>query len=288
MVDQTFPSAWLRHQDGLRTEIAGICTIGRSSTNHVVLPHPKISRQHAIIHEQGANEYWLVDLESSNGTFLNGGRVTDPVRVRNQDSIQIGHFWLNFRQASTADKHETDESNLRSTAKDIQEATAWLLVADIRAFTSLNRQRSPIQVATEISDWFDACTKLIEEQGGTLDKYLGDGFLAYWIDDDGSEERVSGALDALQVFQEDSALPFRVAVHYGIVCLGYLPTMGRARLFGTEVNFTFRMEYLAKQLGMSRLISQAAIQRLKEFLLAKPVGRHELAGFDGAFSFYEF
>lgn len=288
MVQQRFSSAWLRNEDGYRTEVAGICTIGRSSTNHLVLPHRKVSRRHAIVHVQGDNEYWLVDLGSSNGTYLNNHRITNPTRLRDQDRIDIGQFLLTFCQASTGDEHLTNEKNLRSTAKNIEETPAWLMVADIRGSTSLNQRQPPDQVATRITDWFGECKKFIEEQGGDLDKYLGDGFLAYWIDVNQPEFNVGSALEALREFQDISELPFRVAIHHGIVHSGYLPTMGRARLFGTEVNFAFRMEQLAKQLDKSRLMSQSALQRLEPFLPVMPLGYHELPGFDGSFRFYEF
>jgi len=93
------PHAELEKPDGSRIRIKGTCSIGRSPANHMVLPHDTISRNHALIQAQKQNEFWLVDLGSSNGTFLNGRRVTQAILLRDQDLIQIGQFRIMFHQS---------------------------------------------------------------------------------------------------------------------------------------------------------------------------------------------
>jgi adenylate cyclase len=51
---------------------------------------------HALIQVQNIGEFWLVDLGSSNGTFLNKRRVHQPVRLHDQDKIFIGGRRLFF------------------------------------------------------------------------------------------------------------------------------------------------------------------------------------------------
>jgi pSer/pThr/pTyr-binding forkhead associated (FHA) protein len=68
----------------------------------VVLLDDRVSRRHALIQAQKQNEFWLVDLGSSNGTFLNGHRVTQPALLRDRDQIQLGQFRLTFRQSKAA------------------------------------------------------------------------------------------------------------------------------------------------------------------------------------------
>lgn len=59
-------------------------------------------------------------------------------------------------------------------------------------------------------------------------------------------------------------------------------------LSGREVNFVFRMERLASGLGLTRLISEPACEKLATRLPAAPVGRHGLHGFEGEFAFFTF
>jgi len=62
--------------------------IGRRPTCHVVLTDANVSRQHAVIERQG-DVYWLNDLGSTNGTFVNGERVTRQP-LRSGDRIRVG------------------------------------------------------------------------------------------------------------------------------------------------------------------------------------------------------
>ena len=55
----------------------------------------EISREHARIIQQG-DQFWLEDLNSTNGTFLNGQRIVTPTMLHPGDQIRIGHCVLQF------------------------------------------------------------------------------------------------------------------------------------------------------------------------------------------------
>ncbi len=74
-----------------------------------MLESPKASRRHAIINLQNVGEFWLIDLGSSNGTFLNKRRVHQPVRLCTWDQITVGDSPFTFRQP------EEITSELRTT-----------------------------------------------------------------------------------------------------------------------------------------------------------------------------
>src|SRR5436305_5812881 len=90
--------AWLESPGREKVPIRGNCSIGRSPKSAVVLDSPKASRRHAIINLQNVGEFWLIDLGSSNGTFLNKRRVHQPVRLHDQDKILIGGKQFIFRE----------------------------------------------------------------------------------------------------------------------------------------------------------------------------------------------
>lgn len=69
-------------------------TIGRASSNAVVLKEAKVSRQHALIKRQGV-EYLIEDLHSSNGVIVNDEKVQSHV-LGDGDIIRIGDFALKF------------------------------------------------------------------------------------------------------------------------------------------------------------------------------------------------
>jgi hypothetical protein len=64
-------------------------TIGRDGQCDLVLPHPSVSRWHAGL-KRCASGWMLDDLGSTNGTRLNGWRVTEPVQVRPGDQVSFG------------------------------------------------------------------------------------------------------------------------------------------------------------------------------------------------------
>lgn len=80
---------------GMEYPIKGEVTIGRTSDNSIVLQDRGVSRKHAIIREEGG-VYTLEDLGSSNGTRLNGRRITMVEVLRDGDRIGIGEAVLLF------------------------------------------------------------------------------------------------------------------------------------------------------------------------------------------------
>src|SRR5712671_6709122 len=92
--------AWLEREDQ-RHILEGSCSIGRATLNTLVVDSAKVSRLHAIIHYERAGAFWLVDLGSSNGTFLNKRRIHEPVRLRHQDEINVAGTVFVFHQPRT-------------------------------------------------------------------------------------------------------------------------------------------------------------------------------------------
>ncbi len=63
--------------------------IGRSTQSHITIVEPELSRQHARFIRQG-DGYILEDLGSTNGTFVNGVRLTAPRMLQPGDEIRLG------------------------------------------------------------------------------------------------------------------------------------------------------------------------------------------------------
>ncbi len=69
--------------------------IGRSPSNDIVLNEPKVSRKHAEIH-CAAGKHIILDLESSNGTYVSGKRITEQL-LKPNDEITIGNTKMVFK-----------------------------------------------------------------------------------------------------------------------------------------------------------------------------------------------
>lgn len=70
-------------------------TLGRNKDNGVFLKDPFISKNHLIIIKDEGN-YFLEDLNSANGTFLNQDKVEDVVVLKNGDIIEVGNVEFLF------------------------------------------------------------------------------------------------------------------------------------------------------------------------------------------------
>ena len=71
---------------------AGYNYLGREEDNDCVLYDNAASNRHAdIYYDQAANTATIRDLESTNGTFINGKRINKPQTLQPEDQIRIGH-----------------------------------------------------------------------------------------------------------------------------------------------------------------------------------------------------
>jgi ABC transport system ATP-binding/permease protein len=99
-----------------------VLNIGRDPTNDLVINHPSSSRFHSQIKlEQGS--YTLYDLNSTNGTFLNGEIISGSHALQVGDTIRIGPTQLVFNVDETLIK-TNDEGNLRIDALHLNKVVA--------------------------------------------------------------------------------------------------------------------------------------------------------------------
>src|SRR5438445_377054 len=79
-----------------RTITAAVARLGREEGKvEFVLDHPHVSRRHARLTADG-DRVVLQDLDSANGTHVNGQRIRERVALRPGDQIDIGPFSLKF------------------------------------------------------------------------------------------------------------------------------------------------------------------------------------------------
>jgi adenylate cyclase len=249
------------------------------------LESPKASRRHALIHLQNIGELWLIDFGSSNGTFLNKRRIHHPIRLSDGDHIAIGDQVFKVRQPlAISEAHKTDV--MQGTAQEIENIPCWLLVADIRGFSPLSRQMQSEDLDILLGTWMLSCKEFVENHHGIINKYLGDGFLAYWREPATNPEEIMAIISVLKEFQRQEAPEFRFVVHFGSVAIGGVASMGEESLIGSEVNLIFRLEKLAGSLGEHRCVSGSANVKLNGIVETRFLGEFELKGFEGKCAFF--
>src|ERR1700761_1632268 len=84
-------------------------TIGRVQGNDIVLPKGNVSKRHArIVLKDG--KFIIVDLKSTNGTYVNGRKITSPLVVKDSDKIYIGDFIVGVDEAASGEGESQSET----------------------------------------------------------------------------------------------------------------------------------------------------------------------------------
>jgi adenylate cyclase len=244
--------------------LGDMLTIGRAPTNQLVLEDKRASRNHAEI-RRVAGRYRLSDLGSFNGTWIKGRRLTAPKDLEDGDEILIGAIQLRF--VAPVEERSAPVAAETGTVLSMRSETVVVLVADIRNFTTMSESLPNSEFSRLISDWFREATDIIEGNGGTVDKYIGDAVMAFWIVQERSEpcREVNASLEAARglirragVFSERVAAQFPgrsfrigVGLNMGPAMMGNIGTSKNQSftILGDSVNIAFRLEALSKEKG---------------------------------------
>ena len=148
-----------------------------------------------------------------------------------------------------------------------------VLFADLRDFTAWSATLPPERLVVELNAWLEAMVQVIREEGGVVDKYIGDAIMAVWgipsaRPDDAQRAvraawRMQTALDAHNRIRQAHGLrPLRqgVGVHFGEGIAGNVGTTDRLQytVMGDAVNLAARLEQITKDVGEPVVVSEAA------------------------------
>jgi adenylate cyclase len=162
----------------------------------------------------------------------------------------------------------------------VENINCWLLVADIKNFTPMSRSMVSGDLANLVSSWLGSCKEIIERHQGTVNKYLGDGVLAFWTNEPTATEDVLSTIQELKNAQSRDRPQFRFVVHFGTVAIGGVSSTRKETLMGSEVNLVFRLEKLLASLGESCGVSEPARSKLGDTMPCRLLGEYELKGFE--------
>ncbi|WP_333781869.1 adenylate/guanylate cyclase domain-containing protein [Shimia sp. MMG029] len=155
-----------------------------------------------------------------------------------------------------------------------KERNMAILFLDMRGFTARTTGQLPYDVVFLLNRFFDAIVPSIIGAGGTVDKYLGDGLLAVFEQEDeaasarAAMEAAIGISSALVTFNQalraEKAAPVAIGmgVHLGTLVIGEIGAAQHAprTIIGDTVNAASRLEGATKELGVELLVSESALR----------------------------
>jgi len=184
----------------------------------------------------------------------NAGNFIQLQAAKEREKQQIRQMFERYVAPSVVDRVLDHPEALRLGGK---RQVISILFADIRGYSAFSERAEPEQVVEMLNTYFQLAADVIMAREGTLDKFLGDGVMAFFNAPQPQDDHVRRALDAAVALREAVAawnnrqgqpgLTFGIGVHTGEAVVG---NIGAARamnytVIGDAVNVAKRLQEYA-------------------------------------------
>ncbi|MBA4417217.1 MAG: hypothetical protein C0392_04810 [Syntrophus sp. (in: bacteria)] len=178
-----------------------------------------------------------------------------------------------------------------------------ILFLDIRDFTKFSRTRKAEEIVDFLNKFFEIVIEPILKNGGFVNKFLGDGILAFFSlgqtpvrDAIIASKEIIRAVErantspAFAGFVGDWTIHVGIGIHFGSVVIGNIGSKKKMDLtiIGNPVNIASRIEGLTKQFRKSVLLSDKACIFVKDEFDFRYLGETNLKGIDEPIGIYTF
>jgi len=192
------------------------------------------------------------------------------------------------------DRGQTDDS----TEAEVAELS--VLFSDIRGFTTLSEMSRPEDVVAMLNKYFSKQVEIIFAHGGTFDKFMGDGIMAFWgapvANPMNARDSVRAALDmsgGLAALREELGelgknLEIGIGIHTGSAVVGFIGSSARLdyTAIGDTVNLASRVEGLTKGVA-AILVTEATRDAAGDGFAWRDCGLHTVRGRDRQVRLFE-
>lgn len=174
-----------------------------------------------------------------------------------------------------------------------QASPATVLFADVRSFTTLSEELGAQGIVSLLNEYFTLMVDCIADQGGMLDKFIGDAIMAVFgtpfshgDDEDRAVRAAIAMMTALRAFNHRRALDGKRPIDIGIglntdtVVSGNIGSPKRMdyTVIGDGVNLASRLESACKQYHAHILVSEYTVRRLKGTYRLREIDRVVVKG----------
>lgn len=170
-----------------------------------------------------------------------------------------------------------------------EEREISILFSDLANFTAFAEGKEPRRLLGDLNEYFAAMAKVISDERGILDKFIGDAVMAYWgapvANMRHAEHACRTALAQATLFREKfqpacPALGLRIGVSTGRALVGNVGSRQRQNytVMGDTVNLASRLEGVNKAFGTMICVSRATREAVGEKFVFRLLGNVKVAG----------
>lgn len=255
--------AWIELPDGGRVDLVDACRIGRIEGNEIVNQDQRTSRWHAVVQRNGT-QFVLVDLGSTNGTFINDTRVFKPTFLQDGDTILVGtsRYTLHLPPESVAGGPVVEP---HGTMAAVERAHCWMLI--------VAPPRSP---SAEAASWVDQVRRMLELGGAGLRILPNATCFAHWREGTVAPEKIRTLVLALAALPPPAGAA--LVLHYGAARVGLAAVTGEESLLGPDVTFAHKLQSAATDRGIPFVLTGPAVESLTLDSCVSPLGASALSG----------
>ena len=174
-----------------------------------------------------------------------------------------------------------------------------ILFSDIRSFTSRSEKDDPVELMTQLKEYMNAMGRIVFENSGVVDKFIGDAVMGVWgllqadREDDDARSAVAAAvamqrslIDLNAKWAEEGREPFRIGIglNHGDVIFGMMGSEEKEEMtvIGDTVNQAARIESLTKKFGQKIIIGPSVAEKMDGLVQLRSLGRIRTYGKDEA------
>jgi adenylate cyclase len=289
------PIGELRNQVLLALAIVSVCAVFVGWRVGLSISQPIDKLASFVKRVQGGDFTGSVD-EGQNEIGLLGKALNQMTRGL-EERDRVKELFGRYVATQVSDKIVKGEVPVGGESRHVS-----ILFSDIRGFTTMSEAMPPTQVVSFLNDYFSEMVEAVFEQGGVLDKFMGDGLMAVFgsMSDMPDHPRravltalrmksLLGKINGNRAMHGEPPISIGIGVHTADVIVGNIGSRRRLEytVIGDGVNTCSRVQALNKEFGTTILITETTWEMVKDQFDCRVMPETELRGKTRAMRFFE-
>ncbi|OYZ19608.1 MAG: hypothetical protein B7Y39_11720 [Bdellovibrio sp. 28-41-41] len=201
---------------------------------------------------------------------------------------KVKNLFNKFHGSSVTEDLMKKDVSIGGQSKDV-----IVFFSDIRGFTAFSEKRKPEEVVGMLNEYFAVMVKIINANGGIVDKFIGDAIMAVWGVPKANKKDAHNAVKAClemrraladlnekRMDRKEPPIQIGMGLHAGSAISGTIGSDERMEytIIGNTVNTGSRIESSTKAFGSDLLVSDTVLEKIGDSYLTEYAGSAEVKG----------